>query len=232
MSSPAKCSWHSLARERNRRRQPARRPRHEPPPEARGERRAPPHPDRPRHRLRLEMKLPAPDRLATPAERLVRVALRDHLRGALSRSRSTTRNAPSRRPSTTTLQGTAADGGYQRLQEPNEDPDHEQHVIDDLGTASQFIALLDPEGRLTYRSSQSFTEQLPDQTGVALRGKLNDSASSRPSTPANRSCGPIRFPLSERRPLPATSWSPAPSRRWMTPSRASQCSSSSPASSG
>ena len=91
------------------------------------------------------------------------------------------------------LQG-AAQTVDSRLQEANQDPDHQQKVIDDLGTASQFIALLDPEGHITNRSS-STPNSFQSQGGATIRGKLNDATQFHTANAGKSKLRTIRYPL-------------------------------------
>ena len=91
------------------------------------------------------------------------------------------------------LQG-AAQTVDSRLQDANQDPDHQQKVIDDLGTASQFIALLDPEGHITNRSS-STPNSFQSQGGRHLRGKLNDATQFHTVKAGKSKLRTIRYPL-------------------------------------
>jgi signal transduction histidine kinase len=82
-----------------------------------------------------------------------------------------------------------------RLQEPNNDPDHEQKVIDDLGTASQFIALLDSAGHLTDRSSSTPNSFQTQSASSTVRGKLNDVVQFHTINAGKSRLRTVRFPL-------------------------------------
>lgn len=92
------------------------------------------------------------------------------------------------------LQG-AAQTVDTRLQEPNSDPDHEQKVIDDLGTASQFIALLDTQGHLTHRSSSTPNSFQTQNGATTIRGRLNDVTQFHTVNAGKSKLRTIRYPL-------------------------------------
>lgn len=84
-----------------------------------------------------------------------------------------------------------AQAAAKRLAEPNADP---QKIIDDLGTAAQFIALFDANGELLMRS-ESTPNSFQTQTGTIARGKLLDSTQFHTVKAGKSKLRTIRYPL-------------------------------------
>jgi signal transduction histidine kinase len=90
------------------------------------------------------------------------------------------------------LQG-AAETVDARLSQPSTDPDHAQKVIDELGSAGQFIALFDAEGHLQRRSS-STPNSFQTQTSTTLR-TLTDRTTFHTANAGKSKLRSIRYPL-------------------------------------
>lgn len=78
-----------------------------------------------------------------------------------------------------------------RLTQPNADP---QEIIDDLGTAAQFIALFDANGHFLLRS-ESTPNSFQSQTGSIARDKLLDSPQFHTVKAGKSKLRTIRYPL-------------------------------------